>query len=70
MECGIFTILGVMVGALVMKFANVKTGGFFARVLKRGGSGNVGADDGEKEKLSMSEQWENLLNYDGNNNGK
>lgn len=63
MEGGIFALAGVILGAAAVKFAEVRAQDikFFKRSEKR----RKNEKDAEEEKMSMTQQWENLLNYDG-----
>ena len=54
METGIFTLLGVILGALLTK-KDIKLSFF-----KKGGKTEL-----KEEENSIIKQWENLLNYDG-----
>ena len=56
MECGIFAIIGVITGVIIEK-GELKLN--FPKRKKQTLKNN------ETEKLTVSEQWENLLNYDG-----
>ena len=56
MECGIFAVIGVLVGALITK-KDLKIG---FKPKKRGGKTSE-----SEESLTVAEQWENLLRYDG-----
>lgn len=53
MECGIFALIGVILGALL------KSGKSISFSLKKK------KPVGEKEENEVMKQWENLLSYDG-----
>lgn len=55
MECGIFAIIGVIVGAVLSK-KDIKLN-FTKKRKKR--------EVNEADELTVAKQWENLLNYDG-----
>lgn len=54
METGIFTLLGVILGALLTK-KDIKL-----NLFKKSGKNTL-----KEEENSIIKQWENLLNYDG-----
>ena len=56
MECGIFAIIGVIVGVIIEK------GGLRLNIPKRK---KQLTKENEPERLTVSKQWENLLNYNG-----
>lgn len=58
----IFALIGVIVGTLLTRLGDVK----FTGLLRKRTKNNLTEDDGKKDgKLSVYEQWENLLCYDG-----
>ena len=58
MECGIFALLGVVVGVIAARGASLKLN------VKKKKSGGDEKDE-KKEEKSVMQQWENLLSYDG-----
>ena len=57
MECGIFALLGVALGVAAVRYEEFK--GFLKKL------GKSAVSNEKEEALSITKQWENLLNYDG-----
>lgn len=60
MESGIFALIGVIVGVVISSPEKIKLN--FAK--KKRAENN----EEETDKLTITKQWENLLNYDGRGN--